>query len=68
LKFVGLKNCEAAMWLDLLLILFALTPLMTTTRFHQRGSGLRGNEAGITAWEPCLQAEPEAQPHRAREV
>jgi hypothetical protein len=58
------------MWLDLLLILLAVAPLMSTTSFHLRGSGSlssHADEAGITAWEPCLQAAPEGQPHPARE-
>jgi hypothetical protein len=55
------------MWLDLLLILLAIAPMMYTAKFHLRSYESREDEAGITAWEPCLQAAPEAHPHRVRE-
>jgi hypothetical protein len=56
------------MWSDLMLILLALAPLMVTAKFHLRDTTSRGDQAEITAWEPCLQAAPEAQPHPAREL
>jgi len=56
------------MWLDLLLILLAVGPLMYTTKFHLRGYESREDEAGVTAWEPCLQAAIADPPHPAREA
>jgi hypothetical protein len=40
------------MWIDLLLILLAISPLMRTTKFLARDSGIqhsRGDEAGLNA-------------------
>jgi hypothetical protein len=58
------------MWLDLLLILLAISPLMRTTRFLVRNSAslyVRGDE-GITALPARLQAAPAGQPHPAPEA
>jgi hypothetical protein len=58
------------MWLDILLILLAISPLMHTTRFLVRNSGTlytRGDEE-ITALPVCLQAAPASQPHPAPEA
>jgi hypothetical protein len=58
------------MWLDLLLILLAISPLMRTTRFLVRNSGTlyaRGDK-GITALPARLQAAPAGRPHPAPEA
>jgi hypothetical protein len=58
------------MWLDILLILLAISPLMHTTRFLARNSGtlyVRGDK-GITSLPARLQAAPADQPHPAPEA
>jgi hypothetical protein len=58
------------MWLDLLLILLAISPLMRTTRFLVRNSGTlyaRGDK-GITALPVCLQAVLGGRPHPTPEA
>jgi hypothetical protein len=58
------------MWLDLLLILLAISPLMRTTRTLVRESGIlyARRDEGITAWPARLQAAPAARPHPAPEA
>ena len=58
------------MWLDLLLILLAISPLMRTTRLLVRNSAslyARGDE-GIIAWPARLPAAPAVQSHPAPEA
>jgi hypothetical protein len=58
------------MWLDMLLILLAISPLMRTTRFLVRNSGtLYGRrDKGINELPARLQAAPAGQPHPAPEA
>jgi hypothetical protein len=58
------------MWLDLILILLAISPLMLTTKFHLRDAAngsSRVNEAKFNAWHEMLQAAPAAPPRPAPE-
>jgi len=58
------------MWLDMLLILLAISPLMRTTRFLMRNSGTlyACRDEEITALPARLQATPAGQPHPAPEA
>jgi hypothetical protein len=58
------------MWLDLILILLAISPLMLTTKFHLHEAVnrySREDEAKFNAWPEILRAVPAVGPRPARE-